>query len=133
MRSFAGTGEEIDFAPLSNKQLMAIAVSRRDSKSHLEDVWQDVDGYNVPEEQIWSPAPELLPIVLRKLEGHGLDPGNQTSGHGFDQTNETSDPGQDGQLNQRCEDLFCTKNRHCEQAGCFECVILDRHDLGNCI
>ncbi|KKZ64763.1 hypothetical protein EMCG_09341 [[Emmonsia] crescens] len=121
VRSFNGMGEEIDSAPLSNMQLMAIAASMPNSKRHLEDVWHGVNGYTVPEEQIWSPAPHLLPVVLRRREGHGLDAANDDPS-----SNETN---QDGEVNQRCQDLFCTKNGHCEQAGCLECVILDRHDL----
>ncbi|PYH99595.1 hypothetical protein BO71DRAFT_437197 [Aspergillus ellipticus CBS 707.79] len=69
VRSFRPDAQVVDYIKLNETQLMSVipdlAFHDADFQAHLVEVWTDVDGNDVDDEQALHPSEELLPPRLR--------------------------------------------------------------------
>ncbi|PGH34283.1 hypothetical protein GX50_02866 [[Emmonsia] crescens] len=124
VRSYSAEGKVIDAARLTNAQLLQAAAhhTNPEDRKHLEEVWQDVHGFDVPEEQLYAPAEHLLPRALtdetlsKELQQKEAE---HLAARGQSKIEGVLSP------NVNCRALTCNSWTFCHLEGCSDCVQYD--------
>ncbi|EEH20848.2 hypothetical protein PABG_03079 [Paracoccidioides brasiliensis Pb03] len=126
VRSFDSKGNVIAAVRMTNHELMQVASSQTDpeAKKHLEEVWAEVNGHEVPEKDLFSPPNNILPTRLTNPEVQ-----DHLQMVDFQKRNEN------GGLtpNVNCRAFTCRESAFCLSQGCTSCVQYDKFMGMNCI
>ncbi|OJD10679.1 hypothetical protein AJ78_08381 [Emergomyces pasteurianus Ep9510] len=131
-RSYAPDGTVIDAVRLTNEQLMEAAGHQQDpeDKKHLEEIWEGVNGFDVPEQQLLNPHKSLLPRMLKdEVLAKELQKREEETLAALGQSKNVI---RDLSARNRCFNLTCRSYVFCLQTGCNDCVVYDELRGTNC-
>ncbi|RHZ63550.1 hypothetical protein CDV55_104648 [Aspergillus turcosus] len=121
-RSYRPDGTVLDYAPLTNEQLLQLIPMYDDeaAQKHLKEVWKGVNGYDVVDmKQIFEPRADLLPLEFSHPDVWAAELAELTP---ID-LNPATEALEGRQL--YCRGKRCTTSGACRYMGCHRCGYFD--------
>ncbi|KAG5294291.1 hypothetical protein I7I48_10771 [Histoplasma ohiense] len=115
LRSYDRAGNVLDYRRFNSSHLMTVANQYSgDLQSHLFEVWDGVDSFEVEEQQIWNPVNNPYQSLFPR---QGM-----------------SDRRTYSPLTRRveCDTVWCDSHETCHHHRCFYCFFIDRVADGHC-
>ena len=129
VRSYSGTGKVLDFVRLTNTQLLhsinAYGPVPKETETHLNEVWADVDGSNISDEHALDP-PEIFQSSKFRNGGTAIAP-RTTPNAAHEARMEL-----EGKI-LWCLGTSCIHEEECTFGGCFRCAERDMSVYFYCV